>query len=379
DLEICGTVMRQLYSNPIYREHIRHRSDKQVVMLGFSDGTKDGGYLTANWSIYKAKEMLTRVSREFGINAVFFDGRGGPPARGGGNTHKFYASLGGNIESNEIQLTIQGQTISSNYGTRDSSRFNMEQLLTAGLENMIFQDEDKKIEGDKRELIEELSGISKEAYLNFKQDPMFIRYLENRSPLKYYNRANIGSRPAKRGKTTELTLKDLRAIPFVGAWSQLKQNVPGFFGLGIALKKFDEYGRLDEVKKLYSKSLFFRTLIENSMQALCKTNFQLTQYMKSDPEYGDFWSKIYQEYQDTVKYLLEVSGQEMLLQSNPQIRESIKLRESIVLPLLIVQQYALMKINEIESGRNKELDLEVYEKMVVRSLYGNINASRNSA
>ncbi|MDH5399727.1 MAG: phosphoenolpyruvate carboxylase, partial [Cyclobacteriaceae bacterium] len=97
DLEICGTVMRQLYYNPIYREHIRHRSDKQVVMLGFSDGTKDGGYLTANWSIYKAKEMLTRVSREFGINAVFFDGRGGPPARGGGNTHKFYASLGGNI------------------------------------------------------------------------------------------------------------------------------------------------------------------------------------------------------------------------------------------------------------------------------------------
>ena len=107
-------------------------------MLGFSDGTKDGGYLMANWSIYKAKEELTAISREYDIEVIFFDGRGGPPSRGGGKTHKFYASMGQNISNEEIQLTIQGQTVSSNFGTIDSAQYNIEQLLNAGITNDLF-------------------------------------------------------------------------------------------------------------------------------------------------------------------------------------------------------------------------------------------------
>ena len=107
-------------------------------MLGFSDGTKDGGYLMANWSIYKAKEELTAISREYNVDVIFFDGRGGPPSRGGGKTHKFYASMGQNISNKEIQLTIQGQTVSSNFGTIDSAQYNMEQLLNAGITNDLF-------------------------------------------------------------------------------------------------------------------------------------------------------------------------------------------------------------------------------------------------
>jgi phosphoenolpyruvate carboxylase len=132
DLEIAPQVMRQLYQIPEYRAHVTSRGDKQNIMLGFSDGTKDGGYLMANWGIYKAKEELSKVSREFGIKVIFFDGRGGPPARGGGKTSKFYASLGPQIENQEIQLTIQGQTISSNFGNLDSSQYNIEQLLGCG-------------------------------------------------------------------------------------------------------------------------------------------------------------------------------------------------------------------------------------------------------
>ena len=110
---------------------------KQTVMLGFSDGTKDGGYFMANWSIYKAKESLSSISSKYGIKIAFFDGRGGPPARGGGNTHQFYASLGESIQSDDIQLTIQGQTISSNFGTLDSSQYNLEQLLSSGISNQV--------------------------------------------------------------------------------------------------------------------------------------------------------------------------------------------------------------------------------------------------
>ena len=120
DLKNAGSVMETLYSNSVYMKHLKQRGSKQTVMLGFSDGTKDGGYLMANWSIFKAKETLTKISRKYGIKVIFFDGRGGPPARGGGKTHQFYASLGPTIEDEEIQLTVQGQTISSNFGTRES-------------------------------------------------------------------------------------------------------------------------------------------------------------------------------------------------------------------------------------------------------------------
>ncbi len=125
DLEKAASIMQQLYDLPEYRHHLKQRQNRQTIMLGFSDGTKDGGYLMANWAIYKAKEQLTQLSRQYGIEVIFFDGRGGPPARGGGKTHKFYASLGPTIEDQEVQVTVQGQTISSKYGTFPAARYNL--------------------------------------------------------------------------------------------------------------------------------------------------------------------------------------------------------------------------------------------------------------
>jgi phosphoenolpyruvate carboxylase len=381
DLKAAGDVMDKIYSNPTYLKHLKNRNMKQVIMLGFSDGTKDGGYLSANWNIFRAKEEISWVSREHGVQVVFFDGRGGPPARGGGNTHKFYASLGPTIESSQIQLTVQGQTISSNFGTEESSRHNMEQLLTAGLENQVLHSPEKILDEDSRILLEELSSISYQAYSDFKAHPKFVPYLEKMSTLKYYGQTNIGSRPSKRGKSDKLKFEDLRAIPFVGAWSQLKQNVPGFYGLGRAFEAMDKAGRLEEVKELYTHSLFFRTLLGNSMQSLSKSYFELTQYMARDKEFGDFWKLIHDESVRAKKYLLLISGQDELLQTNPDIKASIKLRENIVLPLLTIQQHALIRIKELEKtkGAKNEKLKESYNKLVVRSLYGNINASRNSA
>lgn len=376
DLVGSAVSMNKLYSNTSYREHLARRDDKQTIMLGFSDGTKDGGYMSANWNIYKAKEGLTKVSNQFNVDVIFFDGRGGPPARGGGNTHNFYASLGPKIASSQIQLTIQGQTISSNFGTPESAQFNMEQLITAGLENMLSDDQTKMLDPEDRKLMEELSEISLRSYTALKDDPLFVAFLEEMSPLKYYSMANIGSRPSKRGGDSKLTLDALRAIPFVGAWSQLKQNIPGFYGLGTALQQIKEAGRLHEVQALYKKSKFFRTLIENSMQSMCKTFFPLTEYMKQDHKFGDFWKVLYAEYERTEEHVLSISGQSELLANNPGIKASIALRENIVLPLLVIQQYALITLREEELSDDQRL---IFEKMVVRSLYGNINASRNSA
>jgi len=376
DLVGAGASMNTLYSEANYRAHLTQRGNKQTIMLGFSDGTKDGGYMSANWNIYRAKENLTRISKQHDIDVLFFDGRGGPPARGGGNTHNFYASLGSQIASSEIQLTVQGQTISSNFGTPESAQFNMEQLITAGLENILLTDETKTLEPQERQLLEELSDISLKYYTELKEHPLFTEFLEEMSPLKYYGMANIGSRPSKRGKAKKLELDDLRAIPFVGAWSQLKMNIPGFYGLGKAFQDLSEAGRLHEVQSLYRKSKFFRTLIENSMQSMCKTFFPLTSYMADDAKFGAFWGVLNDEFERTEKFVLKVSGQPELLSNNPGIKASIALRENIVLPLLVIQQYALIILRE------QNLSDEVrakYEKMVVRSLYGNINASRNSA
>lgn len=379
DLENAPKVMEQLYTNPVYKAHLESRGNKQTIMLGFSDGTKDGGYLMANWGIYTAKEYLTEMSRKYGITAIFFDGRGGPPARGGGKTHQFYASLGPNIEDKEVQLTIQGQTISSNFGTLDSSQYNLEQLISSGIFNRLGNSKHELTDED-RAVMNDLAETSYQAYKDFKSHPMFLPYLERMSTLKFYAKTNIGSRPSKRGSSDKLVFSDLRAIPFVGSWSQLKQNVPGFFGVGTALKMYEERGEFHKVEALYKNSKFFKTLLENSMMSLTKSFFDLTKYMSKDEEFGDFWNIIYNEYLTTKSLLLKLTGYEQLMENEPSGRASIEVRESIVLPLLTIQQYALKKIQELEKEEIKDVDkIKIFEKIVTRSLFGNINASRNSA
>jgi phosphoenolpyruvate carboxylase len=377
DLQNAATVMRILYTNKAYREHVKNRKDKQTIMLGFSDGTKDGGYLMANWGIFKAKEALTSISREFGIGVIFFDGRGGPPARGGGKTHQFYASLGPTIEDKEIQLTVQGQTISSNFGTVDSSQYNLEQLLSSGIKNEMFTKD--QLSDSHRVLMDDLAETSYKTYVNFKNHPQFLPYLEKMSTLKYYAKTNIGSRPSKRSQSSEFNFSDLRAIPFVGSWSQLKQNVPGFFGVGTALKKYEEADRFDEVIEFYNASDFFKTLLENSMMSLTKSFFELTAYMAEDPVFGPFWTLIFEEYKTTKRLLLKLTGHTELMENYPVGKASIEVRENIVLPLITIQQFALKSIQELQATPGNEKEIEVFETMVMRSLFGNINASRNSA
>jgi phosphoenolpyruvate carboxylase len=379
DLEVSPSVMEELYTNLNYRKHLEERGNKQTIMLGFSDGTKDGGYLMANWAIFRAKEALTALSRKYGIDVIFFDGRGGPPARGGGKTHQFYASLGPTIEDKEIQLTIQGQTISSNFGTIESSQYNMEQLISSGISNRL-NDKNLEMLEDNKKVMDNLAKISYETYVNFKNHPKFLSYLENMSTLKYYAKTNIGSRPSKRGKSEGLVFADLRAIPFVGSWSQLKQNVPGFYGVGTALKHYEDRGEFEKVQHLYHASRFFRTLIANSMMSLSKSFFDLTRYMAEDPDYGEFWKTIYSEYETTKRLILKLTGFKELMEDESVAKASIAVRESIVLPLLTIQQYALKKIQELEKADVKdEEQIKIFEKMVTRSLFGNINASRNSA
>ncbi|OQP66696.1 phosphoenolpyruvate carboxylase [Niastella populi] len=379
DLQEAADIMQELYENETYRKHLQKRNNRQTIMLGFSDGTKDGGYLMANWSIYKAKEKLTSISAKYGIDVVFFDGRGGPPARGGGKTHKFYASMGSNISNKEIQLTIQGQTVSSNFGTIDSAQFNIEQLLNAGISNDVFADKDKTLSKDEEEIVGELAAEGLKAYNALKNNPDFLEYLAHISPLKFYSQTNIGSRPAKRGSSSKLSLKDLRAIPFVGAWSQLKQNVTGYYGVGTALQAMEKKGKLNDIKKVYRHSLFFKTLMDNCEMAMKKCFFPLTEHLSQDPRYGEIWNMIYKEYELTQRYILLLSGKSELMADYPVEQLSIQMRERIVLPLTTIQQYAMTRIRQMEEQMAQPQHKEIFEKLVIRSSFGIINAGRNSA
>ncbi|MBW3467943.1 phosphoenolpyruvate carboxylase [Arthrospiribacter ruber] len=373
DLAAAPEIMRKLYENEAYRDHLKNRNSKQTIMLGFSDGTKDGGYIRANWSILLAKEELTKVSREYDVSVVFFDGRGGPPARGGGNMNNFYASLGEKVENAEIQVTIQGQTISANYGKQVSCTYNLEQLLCAGLENELYPSSEKNLSGEQREIIEKMAGISYQFYKDFKSHPKFVPYLEHVTPLKYFGQVNIGSRPLKRGKGSGLKFEDLRAIPFVGSWAQMKQNIPGFFGVGAALSKLKEEGEFEKAKTLYQDSLFFRSLLGNSMQSLAKSFYKATAYLKENEEYAEFWELMFEEYRRTIQMLLEVSGMDTLLQDNLTSKESIAIREKIVLPVITIQQYAIQSM--LESGKEDR----TLQMLILRTMFAIINAARNAA
>ena len=378
DLQASAAVMKTLYHNKTYKKHLAARGNTQTIMLGFSDGTKDGGYLMANYSIYKAKEELTAISKQYDISVVFFDGRGGPPARGGGKTHRFYASMGTNISNKEIQLTVQGQTVSSNFGTVDTAQYNIEQLVHAGISNDVLANRKTTMTGEEEELLAELSRIAYDSYTQLKNHPYFIDYLSHVSPLRFYAETNIGSRPSKRGGASRFSLNDLRAIPYVGAWSQTKQNVTGYYGVGTALKAIEEQGKWKEVQLLYKNSLFFTTLIDNCEMVMRKCFFPLTAYLAKHEKYGEIWKMTFDEYELTLKYILRLSGHTELMAEYPVEQLSIQMRERIVLPLAVIQQYSLSKLRESDEKHTVLPLKDTYEKLIIRCSFGIINAARNS-
>lgn len=377
DLYNAPQIMERVYDHPLYWAHLERRGWTQTIMVGFSDGTKDGGYVTANWEIYRAKQRLTQISHQYGIRVIFFDGRGGPPGRGGGNTHKFYRSLGQFIDSKQIHLTVQGQTISSKYGTAAACTYNVEQLVSAGLENNLFPEDTAQLTNEDLEFLDMFSAKCCEAYLQLKEHPSFLHYLSHYTPLPFYGETNIASRPTSRGGSSELSLDKLRAIPFVGAWSQMKQNIPGFFGFGSGLEFFIKEGERERLKDLYHRSPFFRTLVENSMQSLSKTYYPLTQYLANDPDCGEFWQLMRDEAQRTTRLLCEVSGQSELLAGDPTLKESIQLREEMIRPVETIQQFALQHLRNRGAASDSE-KREKLRKMVVKSLASSVNASRNA-
>lgn len=375
DLADASGIMNTLYAHPFYKKHLAKRGNKQHIMLGFSDSTKDGGYLMANWSIFNAKVALTETANQHNIQLAFFDGRGGPPSRGGGKTHRFYASMGKEIANKNIQLTIQGQTISSQYGSIDSAEFNIEQLINAGISAGVKETHNILLDPLHKNLLDMMARESYDSFVALRQHPLFLSYLEKFSPLTLLSKITISSRPVKRNSGGALKLEDLRAISFVTAWSQLKQNIPGFYGMGTALKSQDEQGNWDKVVKTYQESGYFKTIIDNCMMSMSKSDFSITAHFANDKQYGDFWKILHDEFELSRSMLLKLSGHTTLMENYPVEKSSIAVREKIVLPLVLIQHFAM---EQLQTQLTEE-EQQSYEKLAIRTVYGIVNAGRNLA
>lgn len=374
-LKNSANIMQTLYHLPLYKKQLEQRQNTQTIMVGFSDGTKDGGYFTCNWEIFQCKHSVKAASLLHGIDIIFFDGRGGPPSRGGGSTHQFYTALGAQLSQREIQLTIQGQTISSDFGTPDAAQFSLEQMFTAGLKNHIFPEKQGVLKDKDCHLLNQLSNISHQKYLSLKNHPCFLPYLEQITPLKYYEKVNVSSRPDSRETNKPLSLDNLRAIPFMGAWAQMKQNIAGYYGLGTALQELIAQGYETHLKDLYHDCMFFRTILDNSMISLSKSFLPLTRYLENDPIFGEFWRLIEKETQLSKDRICQIAGIENLLEHYPVNSQSIALREEMLRPLLVIQQYALIQHRKVDLQQE---DAKIYEKIIIKSLPPSINATRNA-
>ena len=380
DLEHSREILARLFASPAYRALLDRRQQRQVVMLGFSDGTKDGGYLTANWSIRQARCNLTELGRSQGIRMIFFDGRGGPPARGGGNTHRFYRSRDSKIEQWETQLTIQGQTISSNFGSPEMAHYHVEQLFTANLENLLSPDRPDDPPQEFLPLLADLSAASFRAYRELRDDPALLALLGEKSPLPLFGHLTIGSRPASRRASAGIDLENLRAIPFVATWSILKIQIPGFFGLGTALQGMLDAGRDKDLQHLYRGSRFFRALLDNAAMSLLKSRFDITAHLGRDEQVGRVWQKIRDEARRVEYCILRVAEQPRLLANDPMIRASIRFREDVVLPLLVIVHDAFARFNSLSQEGRADCDEGVRaRKMALKGMAAVINATRNAA
>ncbi len=343
DLRQAPAVCRTLWTSPEYAPFLDSWGRRQEVMLGYSDSNKDGGMLTSSWELHKTHQELHRVAAECGVTLVLFHGRGGTVGRGGGPTHRAIVAQPTGAFSGSLKITEQGEVINWKYSDASLSLRNLELMVAASLEALArpgVVESDHDIRWDQA-----LETMSADAYTFYREsiaeNPDIIPYFEQATPVLEFELAKIGSRPARRGATRDLS--DLRAIPWGFGWMQSRHVIPGWFGIGTALERFTEKG--PEEKALLSDMMrrfpFFYDLIRNVELALTKVDLPLARLYSNlvpDRELRErVFGMVVDEYQRTRRTVLAVTGQSRLLENNAPLARSIRLRNPYVDPLSLIQ------------------------------------------
>ena len=348
DLAAGAGILNAALAIPQFRALIREQGDLLEVMLGYSDSNKDGGYLAANWSLYQAERDLTEAAARAQVQLRFFHGRGGAVGRGGGNSYEAILAQPPGAVQGSLRATEQGEVISAKYSQPGRARRNLEALVAATLEASLLDVEGLGENSDQAyEVMAELARLGREAYASLvHHDDGFIEYFTTSTPVSEIGELNIGSRPTARKQTS--SVDDLRAIPWVLSWSQSRVMLPGWFGVGTALRQWvDAEGddaadaRLATLRRLYDDWPFLRTTLSNMAQVMAKADMDLAgRYAElvPDAEVGRrVHGVIADEFELSREMLLAVTGHETLLHDNPALARSVRNRFPYLEPLNVLQ------------------------------------------
>lgn len=377
DLQRGSAILEAALDLPLYRAVVATRGDSQEVMLGYSDSNKDGGYLAANWALYRAELDLVESARKTGIRLRLFHGRGGTVGRGGGPSYDAILAQPPGAVQGSLRITEQGEVIAAKYAEPRIAHRNLETLLAATLEATLLDVEGL---GDTAEpayeVLDDLAARAQRAYSELVHEtPGFVEYFKASTPVSEIGALNIGSRPASRKPTTSIS--DLRAIPWVLAWSQSRVMLPGWYGTGSAFEEWisEEDGRLEVLQDLYRRWPFFATVLSNMAQVLAKSDLGLAAHyaelVEDEALRHRVFDKIVDEHARTIRMHKLITGQDDLLADNPSLARSVFNRFPYLEPLNHLQVELLRRFR---SGDEDEL----VQRGILLTMSGLATALRNS-
>jgi phosphoenolpyruvate carboxylase len=351
DLRRAPSIFEELLANDEYRSYLNSRHNMQEIMIGYSDSGKNGGIVSANWELYKVQKKLVQTAKLAGVELRLFHGRGGTIGRGGGPSHQAILAQPPGTVNGRIKITEQGEVISSKYAIHDIAVRNFDRLARAVIEATLSAGSQQPEESSWSDFMEELAVSANKAFRSLiYEDPEFIDFFQQTTPINEISKLRMGSRPTRRkaGKT----IADLRAIPWVFAWTQSRYMLPAWYGFGSGFRAIsgDPQVNLQKAQEMYRQWPFFKGLIDKLETALAVADMDIARYycekLVDEPLQEKFFSKILSEYDYTRQIILEISGRAKLLDAIPYLQHSIAIRNPYVDPLSYLQVKLIQQLRQ---------------------------------